>query len=854
MLFNSIAFIFWFLPIIVFGFFAIARFNRAAALGWLLLGALFFYGYWNPKYITLLLASMVWNYSFGYLISECQIKKHVGKAKAVFITAIIVNLSVLAYYKYANFFLSQLDLLTSSHFTLNNIILPLGISFFTFTQIAFLVDVYQQKVKERNPLHYFLFVTYYPHLIAGPIIHHAEMMPQFTNKNTFQFNWQNFSVGTLIFAVGLAKKVLLADQLAPYADTIFKLSTEGKAITFADSWVGVLAYTFQLYFDFSGYSDMAIGLSKMLNILLPVNFNSPYKAANIINFWRQWHITLSRFLRDYLYIPLGGNRSGRIGRYRNLFLTMVLGGLWHGASWCFIFWGVLHGTYLIINHTWQHALKALGLQSLTTNKAYKLAGWALTFLVVTFAWIFFRADNMQAGGYLLVTMLGYHGIGALTLMGGALESSVLYYLSAAAFICFLLPNTQQIFYKFKPGLETYPGDITPIPYVSRFNWPKIIKPRMYGYLGGSYALSMLVMILFYSHGLDKKIFAHFPTKDRPTYIDMMSGDYRSNLLSNDIFLGKDKKIVFVGSSYMQLMSPYKFKIGDDTYKTGTIANSGNFLTNGFRAAIAVMNNTKVDTLIFGVSALGFGKIISDVKTAPTAADQCVGSLGDLGFGKSLASFKECVPVKLSAGEKVKLLLAPGDETFFQFHNFLNKLTSLVFNTVPENQRQALTEFDEHTLKELHHWYQSAKLQAKLKHTNPPVVDNGSDKDFHWRSRGVLESMNDNGEVYSAFKELKRVADAKGVKLIVYNTPTVSHKEAPHIYPKNFIESYQAKLALTMKRLGIQYFDYQNDFIWDAAYTSDFIHPASTARDYVQAKLIYNVFFKGDKHEARKISI
>jgi D-alanyl-lipoteichoic acid acyltransferase DltB (MBOAT superfamily) len=260
-------------------------------------------------------------------------------------SAIAVNLILLGYFKYANFFADNLNHFAGTALPIGQVILPLGISFFTFTQIAFLVDTYQGKVKEFNFVHYTLFVTYFPHLIAGPVLHHKEMMPQFAKRNVCHLNWDNVAVGLSIFVLGLAKKVLIADSLAEFATPIFSAVAAGGQPMLFEAWIGALAYTLQLYFDFSAYSDMAIGISLMFNVRLPMNFNSPYKATSIIDFWRRWHMTLSRFLRDYLYIPLGGSRNGKAQRYLNLMITMLLGGLWHGAGWTFVIWGGLHGFY-----------------------------------------------------------------------------------------------------------------------------------------------------------------------------------------------------------------------------------------------------------------------------------------------------------------------------------------------------------------------------------------------------------------------------------------------------------------------------------------------------------------------------
>lgn len=407
MLFNSYGFIFLFLPVVLIGFFQLARIDHRFAAAWLALSSLFFYGYWNPAYIGLLLGSIVANYSFGSWIARAGARQEAGGRKRLLIVAIAANLALLAYYKYANFFLGNINSAAGTDISLGEIILPLGISFFTFTQIAFLVDTYQGKVKEYNFIHYVLFVTYFPHLIAGPVLHHREMMPQFAYPATYCFNYENMAVGLSIFFIGLFKKVVIADGVSQYVGPVFGAPATGVELTFVEAWGGAICYTLQLYFDFSGYSDMAIGLSRMFGVALPLNFHSPYKSVNIIEFWRRWHMTLSRFLRDYLYIPLGGNRKGTLRRHMNLVATMLLGGLWHGAGWTFVIWGGLHGLYLVINHAWHAVRRKLGQDpEQPLSRPVRLASVLLTFLLVTLAWVFFRADTLEHARAIVYAMVG----------------------------------------------------------------------------------------------------------------------------------------------------------------------------------------------------------------------------------------------------------------------------------------------------------------------------------------------------------------------------------------------------------------------------------------------------------------
>ena len=394
MLFNSYPFIFLFVPIALIGYFALGRLGQLAPVIWLALASLAFYAVSNWQFVALLLASIAFNYAVGWLLIARRLS---SRLRMIVLTAgVSGDLVVLGYFKYAGFLAANLNSLFSTGFSVN-VLLPVGISFYTFTQIAFLVDAYRGHVARYALPHYALFVTYFPHLIAGPILHHKDMIPQFEAAESKSPNPHLILCGLMIFAIGLFKKTGLADGIQPLVALAFGPITP----SFDQAWIGALAYTFQLYFDFSGYSDMAIGISLMFGIFLPLNFNSPYRATSIIDFWRRWHMTLSQFLRDYLYIPLGGNRHGRILRYVNLMITMVLGGLWHGAAWTFVAWGALHGVYLCVNHAWNHFGPAVAPRF---ARAADIAALIVTFVAVVIAWVFFRADNMASALYVLSKM------------------------------------------------------------------------------------------------------------------------------------------------------------------------------------------------------------------------------------------------------------------------------------------------------------------------------------------------------------------------------------------------------------------------------------------------------------------
>ena len=488
MLFNSLPFIFLFLPIsfFVYTFLNQYQLSRFSVL-WLMFCSLFFYAWWNINYLPLLLASILINFMMGRLIFNAP---NAVRRKGMLMIGVIFNIVLLAYFKYLGFFLANVNMLLVNNlkafqslipmgssllilgpiiyklgikgryrlltFSLgllmatvlfvcysraewflgdaqwlldkkldaSHIILPIGISFFTFTQIAFLVDVYQRKASEYRLLHYTLFVSYFPHLLAGPIIHHAEIMPQFASIKEKRLDYKNIFQGLILFTLGLFKKVVLADTFAVWANSGYSSVDQ---LGFLQAWSTMLAYTFQLYFDFSGYTDMAIGMSWLFNIQLPVNFNSPYKAINIQEFWRRWHITLSRFLRNYLYIFLGGNRVSESKMLRNFLIVFLVGGIWHGAGWTFIIWGFLHGLAMSICKLWQK----------TTIVLPKLIAWLITFAFVNVAWVFFRANHLHDALTLLKKCVNFSTVSMINPL-------IMLALMAGFFICLFTKNTNEI--------------------------------------------------------------------------------------------------------------------------------------------------------------------------------------------------------------------------------------------------------------------------------------------------------------------------------------------------------------------------------------------------------------------------
>ncbi len=491
MVFSSYTFVFGFLPSTLLIYYLTNRYlGSNAALIILILCSLFFYGWWNPHFVWLIAVSIFFNFVLSAAVAAPVYSQN--RKRYVLIMAIAGNLSLLGYFKYANFFTSNLNVLLNVEIAIGTIALPLAISFFTFQQIAFLVDAYRYGTRETNFLNYCLFIVFFPQLIAGPIVHHKEMMPQFHRAISKNITAKNLSIGLTIFSIGLFKKLFFADNLGEVCDEIFN-NVSANGATFLESWLAALAFAGQIYFDFSAYSDMAVGLARIFGIRLPINFFSPYKALSIIDFWRRWHITLSRFLRDYVYIPLGGNRHGPARRFTNILVTMFLGGLWHGASWTFVLWGGLHGLFLVINHLWRAWCAKAGV---TIRSRYgKLLGQLLTFVCVTVAWVLFRSTSFGEAGEILSGMAGLNGIilpagvqgwcgsicvllgdfgisfgtpGAFTVNGAGLIILSL----AVAFVC---PNTYEIMQGYRPVLDFRQWSFEKANIPKLFRWQPSVR-------------------------------------------------------------------------------------------------------------------------------------------------------------------------------------------------------------------------------------------------------------------------------------------------------------------------------------------------------------------------------------------
>jgi D-alanyl-lipoteichoic acid acyltransferase DltB (MBOAT superfamily) len=446
MLFNSYEFILLYLPVTLAVYLLLNRMRlTTAANAWLLAASLFFYAWWDVAYLPLILGSILFNYTIGSLLAESdELKKRMVSKRSILVFGLAGNIALLGYFKYMDFFLGSLNAALGTDLPLLHIVLPLGISFFTITQIAFLIDAYEGLVEERKLLNYALFVTFFPHLLAGPILHHKEMMPQFDRVRSKVLNYKNLALGLFLFFIGLFKKVVIADPFSAIAKAGFDVA---PTLGLAEAWATSLAYTLQLYFDFSGYSDMAIGLGLMFNIRLPVNFNSPYRATGVIDFWKRWHITLTAFITTYVYTPI--LRSFRRITFAKslvaVFVAMFISGVWHGAGWTFVVWGSLHGAALVINHVWRKR----------KWKMPAVLGWLITFNFVNFSFVFFRAREWSDAVKVLKGMCGLTGVDfsrhALAAVQGRDQ---LLLLAAALTMVLATRNSVQMADTFRPGWKS----------------------------------------------------------------------------------------------------------------------------------------------------------------------------------------------------------------------------------------------------------------------------------------------------------------------------------------------------------------------------------------------------------------
>lgn len=483
MLFNSYLFIFIYLPLVTFFYYLISKkTNKKTSILYLIIVSLIFYGYYIPSYTLLIIFSITVNFIIAFYINSQAKSK-----KIMFYLGLLFNITLLCFYKYTNFILENIGLIFNKPFQSKNILLPLAISFFSFQQIAFLSDVTQGKIKKIKFINYFLFIIFFPQLIAGPIVRYYDIIPQFLKNKSNKFYNRNFALGIFLFTLGLAKKVLIADQLSPFVDKVFDLSLISSNINPIEAGYAALFYSFQLYFDFSGYCDMAMGLAKIFNISLPLNFNSPYKAKNIIDFWRRWHITLSSFLTQYIFLPLNivlaRKSKNKIYQFQRIIplsillpitITFFISGLWHGAGWTFIVWGLIHGILVIINYIWVNFKKNIGFKYDKEN-FYIFFCRVITFISVTISFIFFRAENLPSAFNIIKSILRLFDLSFILSSNNFSTLSIepvnqflnIYTLALLILILIvnLLPNAQEITFSYFRYFNPYKKELKKYKYL-----------------------------------------------------------------------------------------------------------------------------------------------------------------------------------------------------------------------------------------------------------------------------------------------------------------------------------------------------------------------------------------------------
>ena len=446
MYFNSFQFLLLFLPVTLLGFYLINRVEPCRwPIVWLVGASLVFYGFCNLVLVGVLIGSVLTNYVLGRFFNDSQISK--VNLKKILYFGIICNLGVLIYFKQFGFYGGSQPHEFSPAYPWG-VIIPVGLSFFTFQQIIYLVEVWRGRVDGNSFWNYFLYVVFFPQLLNGPIVRPNEFFPQLVDKKFFKFQADRIAAGLTIFSCGLFKKVVLADGIARYSDSAFDAVAQGAVLSMMEAWSGTLSFTLQVYFDFSGYSDMAVGLGCLLGIRLPINFESPYKASSLIEFWHRWHMTLSRFVRDYIYIPLGGNRKGSLKCTGNIFIIMLIGGIWHGTGTTFIVWGSLHGGLLAINHFWRQLQNSLGYSLERKNFIYEISGCVITFTTVAVLWVLFRAEGLDVAVSIIQSLFGFHTSQGVDFNNIKISEDRLWFL---ILIVWFAPNMKEIMSKYFEG-------------------------------------------------------------------------------------------------------------------------------------------------------------------------------------------------------------------------------------------------------------------------------------------------------------------------------------------------------------------------------------------------------------------
>jgi D-alanyl-lipoteichoic acid acyltransferase DltB (MBOAT superfamily) len=786
MLFYQYSFLVYFLPI-TFMLFSIC--GRKSIV--LLLASIVFYASWSVPFLFMLLAITVFGYCGGLVLGQ-------KRAKTTFMLAICVVLMPLLYFKYGHFLNDNFALHIREGLLPRT--LPLGISFYTFEQITYLADVYRGDKPTRSISKYALFTLFFPHLIAGPILRPTVTIPQFEQLAVCP---KFFNAGAFLFAVGLVKKLGIADHFAPTVDLIYAAA---GPLTFWQSLEAVLSYSLQIYFDFSGYSDMAIGLALMFGVSLPINFDSPYKSASLAEFWRRWHMSLSLFFRDYVYIPLGGNRHGLVRQLRNLLMTMVLCGFWHGASWTFGLWGFIHGVGLALAHLSRRAFGAA---------PYWLRPISIlsTFAFVSLAWVIFRAADLEQAAKI------YQGLARTP--GGDIPRDLPYLIGGLALLFF--PNSMALLEEFnKLSLSAH-------AYPSRW------FARAPLYIGAGSLLLLLMLNSFYSRNVDRWVYDNLPIAKDDAGIHDTQYDFRANLLNKTLFATSRKKIAIVGSSFSMGMGVYDFSYNGENYRSGTLGEAGNSILNGLRAAFSLANARAVSALVFAISPLNIRPwVLSDHELA--WARQCTAPLSDLGLKSEFqdSDLTSCGPVSLSLGDQLRYLLEPKRDSFASFNSFISLVSRSIDFSRPRIETLDLSSKGRDSIR---HQVDSLAAQPYI----PVARGSGLDDNYHWWKENDPSLLSSRHPIHNAFAHLAALCRQRGIKLYIYTSPTPRHSLAPEVYPAGYLVEFNRAVGAMAGEVGAEFFDMSDTLPWSGRYMRDFVHPTGEARRLLHRVLLTKIF-------------
>jgi alginate O-acetyltransferase complex protein AlgI len=802
-LFPTFEFLFLFLPFVFFLHESELVRGINKQLFFLTAASLLFVSFWEMRSLYIIA---------GMLLSNIIVLRYLcrKKSKVWFVIGLAVNLLPLAYFKYTAFSLSLFGISLDPKSVKNLYIatLPLAISFYSFVALTYVVDAYKQKIHNHSPLRYSFFVTFFPHLIAGPIVHHSDLIPQIGIKKDHS---ALFSEGVVYIAIGFCKKIFLADQLGEIVDNIYSGVTSGVSLPFADATMATLGYTMQLYFDFSGYSDMAVGLGLLFGYRLPINFNSPYLATSITDFWRRWHITLSRLMREYVYFPIGGSRHGKARHLLNLLLTMLVSGLWHGAGWTFILWGGLHGVLMCLEKLFSFIFGEKA--SCLFPKIVKII---LTFCAVNLLWVLFRAESASTARAV------YEGLFSSSKFGAFSSSWIT--LISAALILTVLPNS----HKIAAYINTHFGLYKNIAWeAARTSMPGVL-------LGATFCL--VPLYLFYTTTLDRVLYARLPIERYVWGVDHRVGDFRSNLFSAPIFTYQGPKVVIVGSSYTGTFGNFCLMHNGREVYSSSVGMGGNTFGIGLREALALLDYEGIETMIFGTSALNMGNIAN---TAPFHGE-LHGPFKDIGLNiRGIKKYSEAVPISLSARDLLELFFRDAER--YQFKGCMFKLATaskLVSMERPDWKRDVeWLPFVPESGSQNKALLESIPLAGSL----PADTQNGNDLEFKWLQRNIMQSIGPGGDIDTAVKNLAAACRERNIRLVMYLTPTVLHQDAPNVYPEGFLEEFRAKTVTLMHEAEVEFYDFSDAFPWDSNYMYDFIHPTPSARQLIHKVLLNNIY-------------